>query len=116
MRARKLKIMSTATRRNFEQRKIDKKILKELYLVYNPIENVDRFIERAETLFPKLNCGLASVYLKNVLGFGDVVNGSYENQKHTFLLADKKIVVDITSDQFGGPKVYVGPLKEPWSL
>ena len=111
-----MKIVSMATRKIFEQRKTDKKILKESYLEYNPIENVDGFIEKSETLFPKLNCGLASVYLKKMLGVGDIVKGSYENQKHTFLLVNKKVVVDITADQFGGPEVYVGSLISPWSL
>ena len=101
-------------RKGFEEHNINRKALKELYQEYNNIENIDLFLDRAEKMFPKLNCGLTSVYLKNKLG-GRVVNGKYKSQNHTFLLLNKKIV-DITADQYGGPKVYIGPLQKPWSI
>ena len=44
-----------------------------------------------------------------------MVTGSYEGQKHTFLMLDN-LVLDITADQFGGPALYVGSLVSPWSL
>ncbi len=110
-----MKIVATAVRRKFEKGSVDKQELKKIYLNYNFIENIDVFMDTAQKIFPKLNCGLASVYLKNLLNCGDVVNGFYKNQGHTFLLINK-MVIDITADQFDGPKVYVGHLKHPWSL
>ena len=67
-------------------------------------------------MFPNLNCGLATVYLRKLFSDGKIVNGKYQNKNHTFLLLEDSVVVDITSDQYGGPKVYVGLLQSPWSL
>ena len=67
-------------------------------------------------MFPNLNCGLATVYLRKLFSDGRIVNGKYKDNNHTFLLLEDSVVVDITSDQYGGPKVYVGPLQSPWSL
>lgn len=110
------KNIAIKTRKAFEAKKIDRSILKELYMQYHPVKNIDMFIGRATSFFPNLNCGIASVYLKRVLGRGNIVNGNYSNNNHTFLLLNKKTIVDITADQYGGPKVYVGPLKNPWGL
>lgn len=108
-------------RKQFEDKKVDSKVLVKLYSEYNPnVDNVALFITRACELFPHLNCGLASVYLKEVLQLGTVTQGKYGDEDHTFLLigdgAEKPMVADITSDQFGGPSVYVGPLQSPWTL
>ncbi|MDD5437790.1 MAG: hypothetical protein PHC70_01455 [Patescibacteria group bacterium] len=100
-------------RLEFEKKRVSKIKLKNLYFKYNPVINVISFIKEAEKLFPKLNCGLTSVYLKNVLG-GEVIQGKYGQHKHTFLLLNDQ-VVDITADQYGGPKVYIGELRYPWS-
>jgi len=105
---------ASKVRLQFEQRHIDKKLLKELYSHYADVGDADVFVEKAFDLFPRLNCGLASVYLRQVLGTGQIIRGRYGNKKHTFLLIDGK-VVDITADQYGGPKVYVGPLRKPWA-
>lgn len=102
-------------RRDFESGKIPKKLLADLYHNYNPSVEIDSFIDEAERLFPALNCGLASVYLQHVIGRGEVVHGSYNDHNHTFLSIGE-LIIDITADQFGGPKVYIGPLQTPWSL
>lgn len=99
-------------RKKFELGLIPKEILVKLYSEYNPKVEAVTFVNEAETIFPSLNCGLTSVYLQEVLG-GKIVHGKYGNQNHTFLKYQDTIV-DITADQFGGPKVYVGKLKSPW--
>ncbi len=87
-----------------------------LYSQYNPLEDVASFMGRAVELFPHLNCGIASIYLQARLNAGEVKQGSYHGQNHTFLQIGDDTVVDITADQYGGPKIYVGPLEPPWSL
>ena len=108
------KIASQA-RRDLKRKKISDKLLIDLYKKYNPLIDIEKFIEESKKLFPKLNCGLATVYLKHLIQEGEIINGKYEDKNHTFLLLKSKIVLDITSDQYGGPKIYVGKLKKPWS-
>ncbi len=103
-------------RRAFEEKKVDEKELSRLYFEYNPIEEVQRFISEAKELFPHLNCGIASVYLKKVFSQGKIIQGKYKQNNHTFLLLEESIIVDITSDQYGGPSVYVGRLVKPWEM
>ena len=103
-------------RSQFLRKQIDEEVLNRLYHEYNPLENVNLFVGRAEDIFPNLNCGLTAVYLQYVLCCGRVVNGRYEKEDHTFLLVYESVVVDITADQYGGPEVYVGPLQNPWSI
>jgi len=102
------------TRKQFEIGSIDKQLLIDLYRNYANVGDTVRFVNRASDFFPNGNCGLASLYLKNKLG-GEIVQGRYEEHNHTFLIIDKT-VIDVTADQFGGPKVYIGPLKSPWGL
>lgn len=94
----------------------DKKLLASLYKEYADIDDIQSFVARAEEMFPKLNCGLASVYLKHELGEGKIVNGKFKNENHTFLLLDDGNIADITADQYGGPEIYYGPLREPWLI
>jgi hypothetical protein len=113
--------IAVAVRILFETNQVPKQLLKNLYNDYNSdIEDLDLFLERAKELFPSLNCGLTSVYLKDVLKEGKIVNGKYNENNHTFLLientSNNTIIVDITADQYGGPKVYVGPLQSPWTV
>ena len=95
------KNIAIKARKAFETKKIDRSILKELYAQYHPVRNIDVFINRATSFFPNLNCGVASVYLKYMLGRGNIVNGNYSNNNHTFLLLNKKTIIDITADQYG---------------
>ena len=119
---------AAAVRQEFETTTYDRDRLKKLYLAYDPKvvtpeHGIDDFIDGAEKTFPKGSCGLASLYLQDRLGVGEVITGTYTGKLHTFLalpkiiIARKKlIIVDTTADQFeGGPSVYVGPLVYPWS-
>lgn len=103
------------TRQRFEMKSISDTELARVYQTYNSVPDIRLFIARAKKLFPKLNCGLASAYLRSKLNKGSVVQGKYGNHPHTFLKIEN-IIIDITSDQYGGPKVYVGPLRKPWAL
>lgn len=109
----KLTAIATEARNLFEKSQIPRGKLRELYLEYNHIENINDFLDQAQAMFPVLNCGLASVYLRNIVGDGEVMRGNYKGEGHTFLLLDS-VVIDITADQFDGPPVYVGPLVLPW--
>ncbi len=109
-----LKEAAYVVRRKFESGKLEESRLAKLYDSYNPIPNTRLFVRSSVEMFPRLNCGLASLYLQDALKIGEIVRGRYKGEKHTFLLIDGRIVVDITADQYGGPKVYVGPLKSPW--
>lgn len=110
-----VKSITEKVREDFEQKRIPRDELVRLYSEYNPKIDASVFVAEAEKVFPKLNCGLASVYLQNILGDGKIVRGSYEGNDHTFLLLNDDTIVDITADQYGGPEVYVGKLKTPWS-
>ena len=102
-------------RMDFENRRIDVNRLKRLYQEYNPIDNIQLFISSAKKMFPHLNCGLASVYLKSLFPNSKIINGKFNGHNHTFLKIND-VIIDITSDQYDGPKVYVGELKQPWSF
>jgi FMN phosphatase YigB (HAD superfamily) len=80
-----------------------------------PFQDLDKSIKRANKIFPSLNCGLTILYLRHILKTGNVVNGKFNKFRHTFLVIGKNIV-DITSDQCGGTKTYVGPLVFPYSI
>src|SRR3989344_7718084 len=111
----KYKKIALKVRKEFEHKKVDKDKLIKLYKKYNLIENVESFVQIALKQFPKLNCGIASVYLQSLIKKSKVINGKYNNENHTFLLVDN-LVVDITSDQYNGPKVYIGKVEEPWRI
>lgn len=108
--------IASEARADFENLRINETELKQLYQQYNPLEDIDSFMRTAGEIFPHLNCGLATVYMKRLFPDGKIVNGKYHNNDHTFLLLEESVVVDITSDQYGGPRVYVGPFQSPWSL
>src|SRR5262245_25798387 len=109
-----LEVVAFESRKAFEDQTIPTALLGNLYLEYNPdVGRIERFLRRAAETFPTYNCGLATVYLKHVYGGGEVVNGFYDGHDHTFLKLGG-MAVDITADQFGGPRVYVGTLDLPW--
>lgn len=116
MKLQKLKQITQKARKDFEMQRINEVELNRLYTQYNPLENIDSFLLSTRGLFPRLNCGLASVYLQNLIPESEVIRGRFKNNNHTFLLVKKEIIIDITSDQYGGPKVYVGPIKIPWAI
>lgn len=109
-----MKEIAKQTRRQFESKSTDTELLVDLYRGYADVGDTVRFVDKARSMFPVGNCGIASLLLREKLG-GEVVQGKYGEQDHTFLSVDG-VVVDITADQFGGPRVYVGPLQPPWSF
>ncbi len=98
----------------FEQKNIDQSLLCSLYLNYQLVKEIEGFIAHAMAIFPKGCCGLASLYIQHSLQRGTIVQGRYNNEPHTFLLLDNNMIIDITADQFGGPEVHIGPLRDPW--
>ncbi len=102
-----------AIRQEFEQRVVDKALLVELYRDYAQVPDTEDFVKRAVMLFPRLNCGLASLYMQHRFGTGVITQGKYGNERHTFLMLGD-LVADLTADQYGGPPVYLGPLQAPW--
>lgn len=111
-----LQKLAERARRDFEAGSIARPLLRRLYSAYNSeIKELDIFLDGASELFPRGNCGLASTYLKEMTGEGEVIQGEYGNEPHTFLVINGR-VMDITADQFDGPAVYVGELTEPWKL
>ncbi len=116
MNLEEIRTIAEKVREEFEKRRVSDDLIKRLYIEYNPIPNVESFLKQAKNLFPILNCGIASVYLKRRIKDSKIVQGKYKDNNHTFLITEENLIVDITSDQYGGPKVYVGPIKIPWSL
>lgn len=108
-----LEVIATAARADFESQHIDRVLLRELYVMYAQVADVSYFLDQAAQRFPEGNCGLASVYLQHVIGDGDVRYGRYSGLGHTILVVSG-VGVDITADQFGGPRVFVGGLAEPY--
>ena len=102
-------------RLEFEIGTTDVDILSDLYRGYAVVGDIAAFLRKAMVLFPAGNGSLASLYLQSVLG-GEVRRGWYKSENHTFLVLEEKIVVDITADQHGGPPVYVGPLRYPYTI
>ncbi|KKP91764.1 MAG: hypothetical protein UR98_C0040G0026 [Parcubacteria group bacterium GW2011_GWA1_36_12] len=115
MNIKEIKKIALKVRKEFEEKEINIKTLTDLYNNYNKIENINDFIMQAQIMFPKGNCGIASLYLKYVLKEGTIQNLEYKNNKHTVLVIDKNII-DITSDQYNGPKIYIGPINKPYRL
>ena len=117
MKLKEIEKIAIKIREKFEDNKIDNALLISLYQEYNPqVEDIYSFIDKSKEMFPYLNCGLTSLYLQHILQKGKIIQGKYNGTGHTFLLLPEYIVVDITTDQFRGPKYYVGKLREPWVL
>ena len=103
-------------RSNFENGSVPDNILITLYSEYNKEVDSNIFVTKSKSIFPKLNCGLATLYIQKELGEGKIVKGSYMGNPHTFLMLDNEQVIDITADQYGGPEIYIGKIKQPWEL
>lgn len=110
-------MIAEKAREDFEQQTLDVDQLADLYFRYNRIPNVKYFVYQALLSFPEGNCGLASVYMRDQLGAGEVSKGIYDGFGHTVLTDVGEVeLIDITADQFGGPNVYVGEIVLPWQL
>lgn len=106
----------------FEQMTISRALLRKVvrlsYIEEIPDELVDEYIDLLALAFPFENCDLATGYLLEQYGQGELIIGTYDRVPHVCLglfVGLEKIIVDITADQFGGPPVYVGPLVAPWT-
>jgi hypothetical protein len=109
-------LLAKRARKDFEKGNIDYHELGRLYQDYNPVKDMGSFLNKAIELFPKLNCGLVSVYLHARIPESRIVKGKFGRNNHTFLIFPNQKICDITADQYGGPKVYVGNIKSPWSI
>ncbi len=109
--------IASEARQDFELGRAYTQRLGDIYSEYSGVlaDHVYGFMEMAKLSFPSWNCGLATAYMKDKLQSGEIIRGKYNGSDHTFLLLDNGMIVDVTADQFGGPAVYVGPLKKPWS-
>lgn len=110
-----LQVAAAVAREKLEAGDLDRELLAKLYRKYADVGETRRFVARALTMFPRLSCGLASVYLRHCLGEGTIVRGRYGSHNHTFMLLNN-MIVDITADQYGGPRIYIGTIQPPWSL
>lgn len=103
-------------RQEFEKGTISQELLKDLYKNYHQMSNIESFIKKAQKLFPKGNCGIASCYLQHKLRRGTIVSAQYKENNHTVLLLGDATIIDITADQYGGPPAYIGKIKEPYKI
>ncbi len=109
-------------RSDFETGRVPRELLASLYSVWAPkVIDLDGFLDWAIPRFPEANCGIASVYLHHRLGgVGEPIYGKYHapdgRHGHTILHLGEGRGVDITADQFGGPRVHVGALVLPWEV
>jgi hypothetical protein len=127
---KELETVAWEARRQFEQGTVPMDVLLELCpdiyphskLPFEP-DRAQRVLRSDMSTFPDPCCRLASVYLKHVIGYGEVTDGMYgngtrEDGLHVFwsdVPRENDTIIDITGDQYpGGPKVYVGPLRLPW--
>lgn len=106
--------IAAVVRREFEQASVDKALLVRLYASYADVGDTESFVDAALKSFPRGNCGLASLYLQHKLG-GQVRRLIYAGHRHSVLFTGPDEIVDITADQFGGPPIYLGPFKPPWT-
>lgn len=114
--------IAASTRASFETGSISLAHLLELGETYfpNEAETWRLTLPHALPMFPQFGCEPATAALRHRVGYGEIVDGSYDTYPHTFLNVGitaiaNETVLDITSDQFGGPSIYVGPLSEPWA-
>jgi len=114
--------IAAATRADFEAAAITDSELLELANRYVPqdIAIWEEVLAAGRPKFPAFSCDFTTIVLRHRIGYGDVTKGSYESFVHTFLhigqtaIADRTIV-DIASDMYGGPPIYIGELTHPWS-
>lgn len=107
--------LAESVRHDFEQGIIDRELLTRICNGYKATDSIQEFIQEASECFPYGNQIIASLYIREKVG-GTVTEGTFNSEPHAFLMLKDKRIIDITADQYGGPKVYVGPLVHPWSL
>ena len=125
MEVQRLELIAKKVRTDFELRNIDYDLMERILFSEHPIlKDYISSIRQGWIEFPQDSCTMATLYLKQILGEGEVFHGKFLGHfgkiRHDFLLIDKRTVVDITADQFmineqtRGPPIYIGPLKTPW--
>jgi len=116
------------SRMEFESHTIDRNLLADEIREYLPTHEADILVRNFAItidLFPRHCCGPASAHLRAQLGYGEIADGWFGDNRHQFLdvgataIADVTIV-DITADQYKSrrdaniPKIYIGPLEHPY--
>ncbi len=101
------------SRRIFERKEVDLTHLTELYMRFFRKKNAEDMISFSIEMFPNTCCYVATLFLKEQLKGSRYISGGYKRFNHDFLEYRGRIL-DITADQFGGPRIYVGPLVLPW--
>lgn len=119
-----VRTIAERTREDFESGRIQVDHLLKLGGTYLPdqADKWERSVSRVSAaleIFPALCCELATTVLRHRVGFGNIVQGRYDINSHAYLDLDHSdlpdhTIGDITADQFGGPSIYVGPLRDPW--
>lgn len=134
-----LQLLAEEARREWEQDAIDYKLLCKLYrkwveefgLTDHRVElddyGIRSIVQLARHYFPKGCCGVASCWLARKIPDSKLVHGAYQIRKKKWFGLKVKVteephtwietgdtIIDITADQFGGPKIYIGPVKEPY--
>lgn len=125
MEVQRLELIAREVRQGFIDRTIDFSVIEKMYSESPFLKYYLYTIRGGVKDFPLNNCTAATLYLKHILGEGEVFHGKFLTNnvgklRHDFLLLDDGNIVDITADQFKidehtqGPPIYIGPLKNPW--
>lgn len=89
------------------------------YSKSNP-EHIQRSVEACLPNFPRGCCDFASLLLQDRIQDGEVTTGVYYKRPRAFdahaFLQLGGILCDLTADQFGGPRIYIGEFVLPWAL
>ena len=123
-------------RRDFDNKSVDVQYLKSLvekhlpYIAENYKDGLTQWIEQSVANFPIDCCEIGAAVLLDRVGEGEIAHGRYEREpigphnirkSHTFWTQAETpgktaLMADITADQYGGPPIFVGSLKRPWTL
>lgn len=76
--------------------------------------DADAFCTNATAIFPSGRAGSHRCSSVTCLVSETWFTVSMKATGHAFLQVRRRIVVDVTADQFGGPGVHVGDLLPPW--
>ncbi len=121
-----LEFEARAVREMFETGRYDPSEVSELVQTYwtnrgsqRDSEQLRSSIESCMPNFPRGWCDIASVVLMHRLGEGELLTGVYYKSPRVFdshaVLSVGGAICDMTADQFGGPKLYVGEFVLPWT-
>lgn len=123
-------------RKEFEDKSVKVQYLKSLvethlaYIADNYKDGLTQWIEQSVANFPANCCELGAAVLLDRIGEGIIAHGRYEHEpigphnirkSHTFWVqlesvGEIRLMADTTADQYGGPPIYVGTIKHPWTI